>query len=105
MTDDGDRPAGELSRRALLATAGAGAVTGMVGLGAVAQNAASDTQGQVGTSSDPLATAYLSEIRGPIADLDAPIDQLVAMKAAEDGATVATEPNLLVFRYDPNTTV
>jgi len=92
------------TRRALLA-AGAGGLVGSVAAGGLAQQADADAQGGLGTPTDPVAAAYLTALRGPISDQGGDITSLVNMRAAEDSATISVDPNTLVFRYDPTTTL
>lgn len=89
-------------RGALAALAGLG-----LGLGAKegAETATADSVGRLGTSADPLSAAYLDGLRGPIVDRGDEITQLVDSRIEEKGANISVQPNTLVFRYDPNTTV
>jgi hypothetical protein len=109
MSDDSESgpesavPSG-ISRRDALAAI-AGVAVGGAGAAAVAQTGAADPEGQVGSSGNPLAAAYLAELRGPIVDQGDVITQLVDHRVAEDGASISPDPNTLVFRYDPNATV
>jgi len=101
---DTDTAGSPVTRRALLA-AGLGGLVGSAAVTGVAQTSGADPQGGIGTPSNPIEAAYLTELRGPISDLGSPITSLVEMRAAEDSASVSPDQNTLVFRYDPTTTV
>lgn len=101
MSDDND---GALSRRDVLA-AMAGLGVGGAAAAGVAQTTAALPQGQIGTANDPLLTAYLSEIRGPIVEQGDSISQLVETVAVEEGASINPDTETLVFRYDPDTII
>jgi len=102
--DDSTDEEPTLSRRDALAAI-AGAAVGSAGAAAVAQSSQAAGQGSVGTGANPLAAAYLAELRGPIVDEGTVITQLVDTRVAEDGASISPDPETLVFRYDPSTTV
>jgi hypothetical protein len=104
MTDDSTDDEPTISRRDALAAI-AGVAIGGAGAATVAQSGAATGQGSVGTSANPLAAAYLAELRGPIVDQGDVITQLVDIVLAEQGASINPDPNTLVVRYDPNSTV
>lgn len=102
--DDSTDDEPTISRRDALAAI-AGAAVGGAGAAAVAQTGDAAGQGSVGTGANPLAAAYLAELRGPIVDQGDVITQLVDTRIAADGASISPDPETLVFRYDPNSTV
>jgi len=93
-----------ISRRDALAAL-AGAAVGGAGAATVAQTGAADAEGQLGTSTNPVGAAYLQEIRGPIVDQGSAITELTDIRVAEDGASISPDPDTLIVRYDPNSTV
>jgi hypothetical protein len=97
--DDSTDDEPTISRRDALAAI-AGAAVGSAGAATVAQSGRAASQGLV-----VVSTARLVELRGPIVDQGDTITQLVDSRAAEDGASISPDPETLVFRYDPNTTV
>jgi len=94
-----------ISRRDALAAI-AGAAVGGAGAAAVAQETAADPQGRVGTPSAPLAAVHAAELRGPIVDQGTAITELPNIRVEADSTTLTgVDPNTLVIRYDPNSTV
>lgn len=104
-TDSGpDNRVSYTTRRALLAALAGGGV-GAAAAAGIAQQSTATPQGQVGSAANPLAAAYIAELRGPIVDQGDVITQLVDTRVAEQGASISPDANTLVFRYDPNSTV
>jgi hypothetical protein len=98
------RDAGEplLTRRAAIALglAGLGSVLGAGGGWLATEAAKGQVSGQLGTSTDPIAEAYLNQIEGTLVNRASRIDTLRPIAIAGDSESISVGPETAVFRYD-----